>query len=573
MGFVSGFSVVGLVQASNLYPRAEVQAAVLAEELTGKDADEWNAMQANDSRLAPTDDVIYEATEKERGLGYIGAYCSKRDMDRRFGKGRWRAIRRRCVWQEGHQKHRCVDNCRTSGHNSTATMTETIYTVPYDIAVLNFKWLRWRLGTQLRGKWHPALGTDDMRDAYRKIPNRPQQERYCVIAVRTGRKGQGRVQFSIAKAHLFGFSAAVNNFNRLPEFGCAAARRMGAVPCWHFFDDVGTAEVALEQGTGQHFAGRTFDILGFPFSPEKHVPAGHSTLHLGLINELGNADQDAVALLPKKGRVERVLCKISTALSDDWMEPTEASSLRGDITFLACTSYRKILRGGLAGIAERQKELRGGPITPAIKASLAVVAQAVRQWKPVCISLAPESRRPVLVYTDAFFEPDPNAPASLPEHQRVLGGIGAVVFQPGFVPRVYSSPVPAAFWDALHPRETQIMAAELLAIAATVHCEREALTNATAILFGDNLSDTCSLIKGSSRAIDLQTIISGIHLHLASCECSWWAEWLPSDSNPADAPSRGSPSEFGCARPLPCPPWAFPRGDILVSLASLFGEG
>ena len=61
--------------------------------------------------------------------------------------------------------------------------------------MLNFKWLRWHLGVRLQGKWHPALGTDDMRDAYRRIPNKPQQERFCGIAVRTGRKGQGRVRF------------------------------------------------------------------------------------------------------------------------------------------------------------------------------------------------------------------------------------------------------------------------------------------------------------------------------------------------------------------------------------------
>eukprot|EP00969_Alexandrium_andersonii_P246511 10893623-Alexandrium_andersonii.AAC.1 len=48
--FVTGFGVVGLIQASNLYPRVEVQAAALAEDLTGGDADAWNNAQAQDSR-------------------------------------------------------------------------------------------------------------------------------------------------------------------------------------------------------------------------------------------------------------------------------------------------------------------------------------------------------------------------------------------------------------------------------------------------------------------------------------------------------------------------------------------
>ena len=53
----------------------------------------------------------------------------------------------------------------------------------------------------------------------------------------------GRIEFYISYAHLFGFSAAVVNFNRLPELLTAAARRIGHAPTWHFFDDQGVIDL------------------------------------------------------------------------------------------------------------------------------------------------------------------------------------------------------------------------------------------------------------------------------------------------------------------------------------------
>eukprot|EP00972_Heterocapsa_arctica_P106486 15685528-Heterocapsa_arctica.AAC.1 len=45
-------------------------------------------------------------------------------MDERFGKGRWRPLPRHMVYQA--DKARPIDDGRKAGHNSAATMTETI---------------------------------------------------------------------------------------------------------------------------------------------------------------------------------------------------------------------------------------------------------------------------------------------------------------------------------------------------------------------------------------------------------------------------------------------------------------
>ena len=79
------------------------------------------------------------------------------------------------------------------------------------------------------------LGADDLQDAYHRCPNDTTQLCFCVVAIMNPRTKT--VEFYISYTHLFGLSAAVVNFNSLPELLTAVARRIGIAPSWHFFDD------------------------------------------------------------------------------------------------------------------------------------------------------------------------------------------------------------------------------------------------------------------------------------------------------------------------------------------------
>ena len=114
-----------------------------------------------------------------------------------------------------------------------------------DIAILILLWLardRKLEGTDLAER-SPAIGADDLKAAYRGMPNLPSQIRFVVIPVRHpgGERGRGggrtgaAIQFAECSTHLFGMAAAVANFNRLPELLTAVSRRIGACPTWHFF--------------------------------------------------------------------------------------------------------------------------------------------------------------------------------------------------------------------------------------------------------------------------------------------------------------------------------------------------
>ena len=78
--------------------------------LLGDEADAWNTMLAQDSKADPYEDVVFSHMEKEREQGWITGYFTKRQMDSKFGKGGWKALRRRCIWSETAQKFRMIDN-------------------------------------------------------------------------------------------------------------------------------------------------------------------------------------------------------------------------------------------------------------------------------------------------------------------------------------------------------------------------------------------------------------------------------------------------------------------------------
>ena len=92
----------------------------------------------------------------------------------------------------------------------------------------------------LKGDLWVGLASDDLQNAYHVVPNSPHQLNLCVVALRNPKTN--KMEFYISYAHLFGLSAAVVNFNRLPELMTAITRRIGQATSWHFFDDQGTLD-------------------------------------------------------------------------------------------------------------------------------------------------------------------------------------------------------------------------------------------------------------------------------------------------------------------------------------------
>ncbi len=152
--------------------------------------------------------------------------------------------------------------------------------------------------------------------------------------------------------HLFGFSAAVANFNRLPELLTAAARRIGQCTTWHYFDDLGTLELGDREETpglqsAQSWVCELFELAGRPFAGKKHLGASPEQVHLGLLNNLATFGSGIVSLAPRPGKLAELSAELADLLRIGEATTARVLSLCGSLMFLILACFSRIGRGGL----------------------------------------------------------------------------------------------------------------------------------------------------------------------------------------------------------------------------------
>ena len=94
--------------------------------LDSEDADKWNSTVASGSFPSDLDKEVYDTAQEQVKNGLLSKSMSKKDIDKIFGKGSWRATRRRGL-QQG-EKVRGIDNARASRTNFAAFLQDTLKT-------------------------------------------------------------------------------------------------------------------------------------------------------------------------------------------------------------------------------------------------------------------------------------------------------------------------------------------------------------------------------------------------------------------------------------------------------------
>eukprot|EP00973_Karenia_brevis_P081245 11264121-Karenia_brevis.AAC.1 len=176
----------------------------------------------------------------EIASGKASGPLTKSEMDSKYGVGSWRASRRFLIFQPQHDKHRAIDNNLGSYVNEAAEVLESLQTSSFDKAIRVALRVSEASGAPMQDAWQLVLGAEDMDAAYRAVPVHHNHIPYCISALLCTKSKQ--VKFVSFNALLFGQTAAVNNFNRIPAFICAVAARVSACMVWHYFDDFGCVD-------------------------------------------------------------------------------------------------------------------------------------------------------------------------------------------------------------------------------------------------------------------------------------------------------------------------------------------
>ena len=165
---------------------------------------------------------------------------------------------------------------------------------------------------------------------------------------------------------------------------------------------------------------------------------------------------------------------------------------------------------------------------------------------------------PVLVWTDARWEPTLPAPAGVgfvvafPRPGTALSTAPSLAaLRDGYDLVHGSAAVPPSFMDGFVRRKQQIGQLELLAAIVPYLSLGARLTGVRCLHYVDNTSAVAALAKGYSGAPDSGRLVHAFHATALGLGCSTYFEYVRSEANVSDTPSRVdlSGQEWDCGVP------------------------
>ena len=479
----------------------------------------------------------WRRTREEIAAGLIKGPYSRARMDRKYKRGRWRCIGRNAIKQKG--KWRCIDNGKRTKHNKATRMHERITCGRADFPLMVSREFA-RRGVQ-RGitkrawrKQRMRHGTNDLKSAYRHVPTRD-PDYTCVAVWSTDAQ---KVVYCDVPGHNFGLKSAVVNFNRFPELAAVAARRLLWVVTEHYYDDNDTCEPGWAGDSGQLalIALCGCDFFGFPFDPDQHVPMHTSNEYLGVESRLHRMHEGVLEMDVSTKRREKLHELIEETQRSGELRSGLASSIFGKAGFMLSPCYGCVGRACLQPIMQREHQRSRRDITNEIQESLDFIKLVCEKLPALEVPLLPDASEPVVTFTDASGKKrrGPRPPS---------GHVGFVVYHPVYGTVYAHKKVPmelVKLLDGIKQRDTYIGQFELIAaITPFVSLPPEWLHGRPVELWIDNSMAIGSLLRGYSGVPDCARIVNMFHFAIAKLGlASLWIDYVPSESNPADIPSR-----------------------------------
>ena len=456
--------------------------------------------------------------------------------------GRWRPIRRFAIRQKG--KDRPCDHARESRHNETTRSSESLAGQATADAPASLA----RAFSVQRGSPVDMEGsTADWPKAYRKSPVRSPRDNVITV----WNPYEGKHEYFLLAGFNFGLVSAVCAYNRWPHFVITSARAWLGCCSTSYFDDAFTGEPTYAGGSGQAALVSWAALTGLPFAPDKTDPPSPAPTFIGVVTDYSRVvSHGEVCVRVHRRRRDSVLDIIDAVMADGTITQNQASSLSGKLRWTLCPCFGRVglallqplhaVRGKLETLPFELREALGG---------LRLLAD---RMPPRSIPVMPSNEPPTIVFTDASWEDG-------------KGALGVVVKAPG-KPLVWTAcDCPAwvidVFQEVDRAKKQYIGQLELLAALLAYTTFPDLLRGKHVVHWIDNESAVYSLVKGYSGAPDSARIVNLYHSEVARLRVTPWLEYVHTDDNIADLPSRG---DFGLLELLGGE-GSFRTADVLVS--------
>ena len=591
VGYLQGFPVVFNIPDSGVFREDPMPATISEEEFMAANTRMVSTLTEEIERSVASGDPekierrkqCWMRTKEEIDEGLIGAAVSRAVMDRKYRRGRWRCLGRSAIKQKG--KWRCIDNGKRSKHNRASSIYERITCGRADFPAMAAREFARASRQRGRGVTKRVLrmrhGTNDLRAAYRHVPT-SQPQFTCVAVWDADAK---KVVYCDVPGHNFGLKSAVVNFNRFPELATVAARRLLWCVSEHYYDDNDTAEPDFCKGSGQKvlvvLCGGKF--FGFPFDPNKDETMRESNEYLGVTTSYARVDAGVVLMDVTTKRRDKLRELVRQILRDRSLPSGIAGSLFGKARFALSPCFGSLGKACLQPIQARADQRHSSGLTAELADSIEFIEFVCDALPPVELPLEPCSLDPVVIFTDAEGKKRDG-------HVLPTGHLGFVVIHPVHGRRYASAAVPpdwVKLFDRIKERQTYIGQFELAAaITPFLSLPADWFAGRPVELWVDNTGAVGALVKGYSGVPDCARIVNMFHFAIAKLGlASLWIDYVPSESNPGDIPSRlhemsaaeaeRELRDFGEPVDMTVPRFADANGDWLSSVsvaASVWGR-
>ncbi len=569
--YITGFFSLGELEFTGVLREVEVQPFLSKVELL---AGAEEAIRKLERQYVDPEShqFLFETCIKEQEKNFAGPLYTREEMDAKWGVGQWIPLPRFAHIQPNGKK-RPIEDAARFGHNEAASYTETIDSIgptqpAQHIQALGRADRKLHQGEDGKpvdlSKYILETGSEDIPDAYRWVPSAP-EEGYCNI-VGVYDCARGRFVYQEIYGQVFGKTSAVVAFHRIQKLLTSAVRRWLQMLWSMYFDDGSLQDLSSARGRGQRYLRGTFRMFGVPLAVAKQVNLGSAADFLGLLHDVSATPTTGVVKFAPRDRMkEKVEQLIKERQQEGVTTPAQASKIRGVLGPCFAGYYGRIGRGGQHPLLQRQywdapPWNNSHSLERAYEYYLDLLQcdlrREVQVLKPPLVPL-------VIASDGRLDEADDGSVAMLVydpvsgERQAVVGCIRAELRQA---------------WDK-QEGDKYIALVEQAAIILGISHFRAKLRNRDAVWYEDNAVVLAGLTKGASRDPYLDIGHSAIHLSLAHLRTRIWWEYVQSEANWADGPSRHLESDEWaklhdfqiCRAEIPTWPWsAPPRGPYEV---------
>ena len=561
---VEGFKLTGVQQKSGIFESDCKPPVHSEEELMEKGKFLRPALwgKISSEPLQDFSQPLWEITVKEaKEKEWLKGPLTYEEINFLYDKD-WLPVRRFAVFQK--DKWRPIDDFSENGVNGSfgsmekvdlRALDETVWISVAIIRALKSRSFSFRLsdGSFLEGKvnddWfangyrpRPLVKTLDLKSAYKQLALNDLEARKSVICLKC--PDDGRVYGFVCKTLPFGAVASVLHFNRFARFLKAVFLRCGVVAC-NYFDDYPIVELSPLSDNTEGTLRAITKLLGITVAEDKDESFSSMTDLLGVTLDLTDQDMNEVRVCNKLERKKDLTVALDEVIKSKIINPMHIPSLFGRLQFAESQILGRA--GGLALKTLRRLETRRCNKVDLDAEQITMfgfLRRRLNHAKPRSITTT-SSYPPVLVFTDGSFEPTDTADGL--EGVAAVGGVIFVREASHIVCRAYGCILPkdvVKAW-ARTGKKHLIGQTELYAVVLARKLWASYIDNSRCIFFIDHGGVMSACIKGNAKDAAWRTLLLKMEEADEAAPALGWFTRVPSASNIADGPSRGSFSQLG----------------------------